>query len=171
VFPVTLSKYINQLANEELNKALEKCCASGRWRDQMAAARPFATDQQVLQHATDVWNSLGRDDWLEAFAAHPRIGDVESLRRKYADTREWAGAEQAGVDGANFVTLQRLADLNLAYETKFGYLFIVCATGKSAAEMLSILEDRLPNEADTEVRNAAAEQLKITLLRLDKLIP
>jgi OHCU decarboxylase len=106
---------------------------------------------------------------LAAFAAHPRIGDVDSLRTKFAHTKTWASGEQAGVDAASEDTLIRLADGNDAYFDRFGYIFIVCATGKSADQMLALLEARLPNDAVTELPIAAAEQRKITQLRLQKL--
>jgi len=156
---------------DSLHAALIKCCASKRWVSAMAAGRPFESDRQLLETAANAWNDLDHDDWLEAFAAHPKIGDIESLRQKYANTRDWAGNEQAGVAGAGETVLRRLSQLNCEYEAKFGYIFIVCATGKSAAEMLAILESRLPNEPAEEILHAAAEQLKITLLRLNKLTP
>lgn len=167
---MTLSEYINQLSDGDLRAALTKCCAATQWGVFMTAARPFASDEQVLGKADEIWNGLNREDWLEAFAAHPKIGDVESLRQKYGNTREWAGREQAGVAEASEATLWRLAELNREYETKFGYIFIVCATGKSAEEMLDILESRLHHDAATEIHCAAAEQLKITFLRLNKLV-
>jgi len=166
-----LAKHINGLSAEALQTALTKCCAARRWVSEVAAARPFDSDQQLLQKASEAWNRLNREDFLEAFSAHAKIGDVASLRQKYSDTRQWAGNEQSGVAAANEDILQHLAELNREYEHKFGYIFIVCATGKSAAEMLAILESRLPNTSDVELNCAAAEQLKITLLRLKKLIP
>ena len=135
----------------------------------MIDARPYADDAAVVQQATDIWEHVQPADWLEAFLAHPKIGDVESLRAKFANTRDWASTEQAGVNAASATVLQRLSEMNREYEAKFGYIFIVCATGKSAADMLTILESRLPNDPVTELRTAAQEQLKITLLRLQKL--
>src|SRR5262249_5689370 len=108
-------------------------------------------------------------DWLEAFAAHPRIGAVESLRKKFATTAAWAAGEQAGVAGAPETVLQALADGNRRYEGRFGHIFIVCATGKNAARTLARLEQRLANAPGEELRVAAAEQAKITRLRLEKL--
>lgn len=105
-----------------------------------------------------------------SLAAHPKIGEVESLRAKFGNTPSWASGEQAGLAGAAETTLLRLAQLNREYEAKFGYIFIVCATGKSADEMLAILESRLPHDPQTELHLAAAEQLKITQLRLQKLV-
>lgn len=166
---MNLSVYLNHAADNDVRSELTKCCAASRWVEAMLGARPFADDAAVLQGAADCWWRLERADWLEAFAAHPKIGDVDSLRAKFANTRQWAGGEQAGVAGAAETVLQRLAQLNADYERKFGYIFIVCATGKSADEMLAILESRLPNDTEAELNIAAAEQLKITELRLKKL--
>jgi len=162
---------LNQLDEASLVAALAQCCAAPRWVEAMAAGRPFASDENLLTQASEIWHWLGHDDFLAAFAAHPKIGDVESLRAKYAATRAWASGEQAGVVAASQEVLERLAKLNHEYERKFGYIFIVCATGKTAAEMLAILESRLPNDPDAELQIASAEQLKITLLRLQKLAP
>ena len=116
-------------------------------------------------------DAMPRDAWLEALESHPKIGDLESLRMKYAGNKEWSGGEQAGVNSADEATLVALAEGNETYEQRFGYLFVVCATGKSAAEMLALLQERLGNEADEEFTIACGEQRKITHLRLDKLEP
>lgn len=166
---VSLAQRLNQLDDDSLKAGLTQCCAAQGWVQAMIDARPYADDAAVVQQAAEVWDSLQPADWLEAFLAHPKIGDVESLRAKFANTREWASNEQAGVNEASAAVLQRLSEMNREYEAKFGYIFIVCATGKSAAEMVAILESRLPNDSATELRTAAQEQLKITLLRLQKL--
>lgn len=165
--PVSAS--LNRLSEQRLCKMLETCCAAEKWIRRVASGRPFVSDARLKQLATEAWSQMEEPDLLQAFAAHPRIGDVESLRAKYANTKAIAGREQSGVDAADEATLQRLARVNDDYFEKFGFIFIVFATGKSAAEMLQILESRLPNDRDTELANAAAEQLKITLLRLEKL--
>jgi 2-oxo-4-hydroxy-4-carboxy-5-ureidoimidazoline decarboxylase len=167
---MTLAEHLNRSDETELAKALARCCAALAWVAEMIAIRPFASDEGVLQAAADVWWRLKHDDWLEAFAAHPQIGNIETLREKFADTRAWAGGEQAGVAKASEATLERLAELNREYVARFGYIFIVFATGKSADEMLAILENRLPNEPEVELLIAAGEQLKITQLRLRKLV-
>ena len=132
--------------------------------------RPFADDAAVVQTGSSMrGNAFNQPTGWKRFCAHPKIGDVDSLRAKFANTRDWASNEQAGVTEASDSVLQRLSELNREYEAKFGYIFIVCATGKSADEMLAILESRLPNDPTTELRTAAQEQLKITLLRLQKL--
>ncbi len=135
----------------------------------MVARRPFANDDHLRQLSADIWQALPRDEWLAAFAAHPKIGDVHSLQKKYASTATWAATEQGSIAQANDDTLHDLARYNHDYEAKFGYIFIVCATGRSAAEMLAILKSRIDNAPEIELPIAAAEQLKITLLRLAKL--
>lgn len=164
-----LAGQINTLNESAARDALQKCCAAPAWIEQMLARRPFADDEAIVQSATDIWWALARDQWLAAFAAHPKIGDPASLRAKYANTSNWANNEQAGVTAANEQTLQELAEYNQRYEARFGYIFIVCAIGKTAAEMLSLLKARIDNDAEMELKIAAAEQLKITLLRLKKL--
>lgn len=144
--------------------ALLRCCGARRWVTRMAARRPFGSDEALHRAADEVWAEMEREDILEAFAAHPRIGaDVAALRKK------WEGQEQAGVAAASDDTLRRLRDGNLRYEERFGYIFIVCATGKGADAMLAALERRLENDPAEELPIAAAEQSKITHLRLDKL--
>jgi OHCU decarboxylase len=155
---------LNSLSDEEARKELLRCCGSRRWSRAMAEARPFRDLRQLLQTAESVWKELGPSDWLQAFEAHPRIGDKAALKKK------WAGQEQAGAAGASEATLDALADGNLRYEQRFGHIFIVCATGKSADEMLSLLNSRLPNEPVAELKIAAEEQRKITELRLKKLV-
>lgn len=161
---------LNRLAEPEARAALERCCGSARWVDAMLAARPFADLEALHAAAGRAAEALGREDWLEAFAHHPRIGDVEALRSRFASTAAWAGAEQAGAAGAADATLRALADGNAAYEARFGYIFIVCATDKSADEMLALLRARLGNEPAAELAIAAGEQRRITRLRLEKLL-
>jgi len=120
--------------------------------------------------AEAVWNALSPEDWREAFTHHPRIGDKEALRQRFASTRGWAEAEQAGALAASEDVLDALAAGNRDYEERFGYIFIVCATGKSADEMLALLRARLAHDLEDEIRFAAAEQARITRLRLEKLL-
>lgn len=159
---------LNQLPPAEAAGLFFRCCGCRAWADRMAAGRPYGSLEAVHDAAATAWQGLGHDEWMEAFAAHPRIGDIDSLRKKYENTKAWASGEQSGVQAAAEATLQGLARGNAAYEQKFGFIFIVCATGKSAAEMLALLEARLPNTREQEVANAAAEQRKITRLRIDK---
>ncbi len=136
----------------------------------MAAERPIADADQLFTIADRIWWSLEPDDWLEAFASHPKIGENKTARVIAGEAQEWAAQEQAGVQNAADETMRLLGKLNRQYEEKFGYIYIVCATGKSSEEMLAMLQERLPNDAETELRNAAREQSLITKLRLGKLI-
>ncbi len=161
---------LNALPADEARAAFELCCGAARWAAAMCAARPFE-DRAALEAAAErAADALARADWLEAFAHHPRIGDVESLRVKFARTAAWAGREQGGTAGASDATLAALAEGNRAYERRFGYIFIVFATDKSADEMLALLRARLGNEPADELAIAAGEQRKITRLRLAKLL-
>ncbi|REK10945.1 MAG: 2-oxo-4-hydroxy-4-carboxy-5-ureidoimidazoline decarboxylase [Planctomycetota bacterium] len=168
---MAIAERINALNAAEATTAMTNCCAAQKWIEAMMACRPFDDDEHVLARAEAIWRQLDGDAWREAFAAHPKIGDLDSLRARFADTRAWAGDEQAGVTGADEEVLRQLARLNGEYENRFGHIFIVCATGKSAAEMLAILQSRIDNAPDKELRIAAEEQLKITLIRLRKLAP
>jgi OHCU decarboxylase len=162
--------WLNRLSLSETVTQLLKCCGSQRWAKEIAARRPFATLSDLNQTARDVWWSLDRNDWLEAFRSHPKIGERKAEISGTAQTRQWSEQEQASVAGSSDVVKEQLARLNLEYEEKFGYIFIVCATGKSSEEMLMLLKERLHNEPDDELRIAAAEQSKITELRLSKLL-
>src|SRR5262245_28036290 len=161
---------LNALPPSLARDALERCCGCSRWLDRMCAGRPFADRVALLREAEHTWRNLGPDDWREAFAHHPQIGDRESLRRRFASTATWAADEQRGAAVAAERTLEALAQGNRAYQEKFGYIFIVCATGKSAEEMLALLEARVHNEPEVEIQIAAEEQMKITRLRLEKLL-
>ncbi len=135
----------------------------------MAKEHPFASAEELKSKSETAWKSLTRSDWLAAFAHHPKIGDVESLHKKFATTAGWAANEQSGVGSASEDIINSLARGNQEYEARFGYIFIVCATGKTAAEMLGLLATRLEHEPDTEFDIACREQKKITQLRLEKL--
>ena len=165
-----LTSHLNQLSESECMAALNKCCGSSAWAKIMTASRPFADRLSLNAAADHHWWSLTRKDWLEAFSHHPEIGaDKEKLRAKFARTKDWSEGEQAGVDAASEETLEALAAGNVEYKNKFGYVFLICATGKSAAEMLACLNSRFANDAENELRKAAAEQTKITQIRLNKL--
>ena len=161
---------LNRLPEPQAREALERCCGSARWVGEMLASRPFPDVAALHEAAERAAGALDREDWLEAFSHHPRIGDVAALRARFASTAEWAGAEQAGAAAAPDAVLAALAEANRAYEARFGYIFVVCATGKGADEMLALLRARLGNGAAEELAIATAEQRKITRLRLDKLL-
>jgi 2-oxo-4-hydroxy-4-carboxy-5-ureidoimidazoline decarboxylase len=163
---------LNEFQNLALNKQRElllQCCGSSSWVNKMLTIFPVNDLDEVFNQANLKWHQCNQQDWLEAFEHHPKIGDINSLKEKFAHTGKWASDEQSGVNTANDKVLDDLAKGNNAYEKKFGYIFIVCATGKSAAEMLSILEARLPNDPADELKIAAEEQNKITKIRLQKL--
>jgi len=165
-----LTNHLNKLSTTECFESLLKCCGSTEWARRITAARPFTHENELFARAHEYWWSLSVNDWKEAFSHHPAIGaDKESLRKKFAKIESWSSEEQAGVNGASENTLSNLARGNQEYLSKFGYVFLVCATGKSADEMLDLLRKRLPNDVDNEIRKAAAEQAKITEIRLNKL--
>jgi len=160
---------LNRLNSEpatEAHSELLNCCGSSAWAKQMVKARPFTDMDRLQETAERVWRSLPAEDWLEAFSKHPKIGE----RKAESTSRAWSEREQSGVRSASDDTRQKLAQLNREYEQKFGYIFIICATGKTSDQMLSNLEDRLHNSAEKELHIAAAEQAKITALRLEKLL-
>lgn len=126
------------------------------------AHRPFADDQDVFEAAEAIWPRLERSDWLEALAQHPRIGERPA--------GDWERGEQSGVASATTDTRRALAEGNREYEHRFGHVFLICATNRSADEMLAELRQRLTHDAETEIRIAAEEQAKITRLRLRKLV-
>ena len=159
---------LNGLDEEGATRELLRCCGSTRWAREMAGARPFTSVDAVTAAADTIWTGLDRADWLEAFAAHPQIGSSGSSGS--GGDAVWSAAEQAGAASASTDVLARLVEANREYEARFGYIFIVCATGKSAEEMLQLLEGRLDNDPLIEVRVAADEQRKITRLRMAKLL-
>ncbi len=136
----------------------------------MASERPFASLKKLLDSADQIWWSLEPRDWLEAFHSHPKIGEKKAAAATTVEAQRWSEDEQSGIRNSAQQTMAALAELNRAYEERFGFIFIVCASGKSSEEMLAILRARLENPAGMELRIAAAEQAKITQLRLRKLI-
>ena len=159
---MTIAAYINGLSADAAAAALARCCASKQWVQRMLASRPFASDQELFRASEREWWGLDRGDWLEAFAAHPRIGE--------RTTDAWSSGEQSGLAPAGADLRHALREDNGSYERRFGHVYLVCATGRSAAELLTDLRERLTNEPDKELRVAAGEQAKITHLRLEKLV-
>lgn len=157
---------VDACSSDEAGELLRRACGSTRWVERMLARRPFETRESLLGAARAEWFALSPADWLQAFADHPRIGDREALAQRFPDTHHLASREQAGVAGARADVLTALTDANAAYEDRFGYIFIVCATGLDAETMLARLRERLDNDPWTELRIAAEEQAKITALRL-----
>ncbi len=164
---------LNALDEESAARQFLRCCGSSRWARLMAAARPFASAEAMALVADAAWPALDHEDWLEAFAAHQKIGADRSGGSGGAvgkDPERWSDQEQAGVADAVEATRRRLAEANREYQARFGYMFIVCATGRTAGEMLDILERRLNNGVAGEIQVAAEEQRRITRLRLAKLL-
>jgi 2-oxo-4-hydroxy-4-carboxy-5-ureidoimidazoline decarboxylase len=161
---------LNTLPIDQANHLFMQCCTSERWIEEMVANRPFADSNNLRETADHIWNHLTEKDYLQAFEGHPKIGDVGSLKAKYANTKELASGEQSGANCATDELIGELAISNSAYEEKYGFIFIVCATGKSASEMLALLQDRLNNDRRKELEIASEEQRKIFHLRLEKLL-
>src|ERR1041385_2292495 len=162
--------WLNSLTDEEATKELLQCCGSKRWASATATGRPFDTLEILLATADDIWWSLNPNDWLEAFRSHPKIGEKKAADKVSAQSQEWAGQEQSGVASTSHATIDSLAELNREYEQKFGFIFIICATGKTSDEIVAALRERLPHDPAAELPIAAAEQSKITALRLKKLL-
>lgn len=160
----------NALPKAEAAIQLAACCGSGKWQEGMLAMIPVEDELNLLKRSQDIWyNECKETDWREAFTHHPKIGDIQSLSEKFASTMHLAGDEQVAVQHASAAIITELAAANTDYETKFGFIFIVCATGKSASEMLRLLRDRLKNTIAEELQIAMGEQSKITALRLQKI--
>jgi OHCU decarboxylase len=182
---------LNELPPGEAEAVLLSCCGSREWARRLSAERPFRSAEELAEASDRIWRALPKEEWLGAFAAHPRLGDVAGTgpaglhpQQSIAGTgpadlhpppspsraADWSRREQAGTKGASPQTLANLAEANREYEQRFGHIFIVCASGKSAAEMLALALARLHNDAQTELEIAAEEQRKITRLRLAKLL-
>jgi 2-oxo-4-hydroxy-4-carboxy-5-ureidoimidazoline decarboxylase len=157
------------LPGHEAAPLLETCCGSTAWVHGMVVRRPFTTLAVLLAEADNVWWSLSPDDWREAFDHHPRIGETNAAVAQPDASRAWSAEEQRGATGAPDDVRQALADGNREYERRFGHIYLVCATGKSAEDLLAMLRARLANDPASELRIAAAEQARITRLRLMKM--
>jgi len=164
---MTLAEF-NTLPSAKAESLLMDCCGSARWAASVAARRPYADTGALHKSADSIWWNLERADWLEAFSHHPQIGDKPATGSESA--RQWAAGEQAGARTATDDLKERLARANRAYFEKFGYIYIVCATGKSAEAMLAILNQRLQNDPPSELSIAAEQQRLITRIRMDKLL-
>src|SRR5215210_1395142 len=145
---------LNRLSADEARAALLACCGSTRWASEVAALRPFWDVGQLLNLGGRVWRELPKEDWLEAFRAHPKIGQSKAEREMGAEARRWSEGEQARARAASDETLDALSEANREYEGRFGFIFIVCATGRSAEEMLALLRSRIDHDPETELRVA-----------------
>lgn len=161
---------INELSPQEAEAEFLKCCGSNAWAKRMSAARPFSNADELSSKADEIWWKLNAKDWLEAFRAHPKIGEKKAAAAQSAEAEAWSAQEQSDTERAAAETKAALADGNREYEQRFGFIFIICATGKSAEEILVALNGRVNNDPKTELRIAAGEQRKITQLRLKKLL-
>lgn len=167
--PAALARF-NALPPKEARAALLTVCGSTRWADQMTALRPFSSAAHMHAEADSLWFALAPADWLEAFSHHPRIGERNLIAPKFAATAQQSSREQSGMNAATEAERRAFADGNAEYERKFGHVFLICATGKSAATMLEQLRTRLNNDAATELASAAQEQALITRLRLERML-
>ena len=164
---MTLGEF-NLLPSAKAEAVLLDCCGCVRWAANVSTQRPFADARSLFEAADSHWRSLTREDWLEAFSHHPQIGEKPSTGSE--SNRRWAEGEQKGARAAIEDVKTRMAQGNQSYYDKFGYIYIVCATGKSAEEMLALLEQRLQNDPAWELPIAAEQQRQITRLRLEKLL-
>jgi OHCU decarboxylase len=167
---ISALQQLNALTPEQAKAEFLKCCGSRAWANAMSDARPFIEVGALFHKADSIWWSLSEQDWLEACHAHPKIGEQKAATAQTEQARNWSAQEQSGVHDSAIRTREALAAGNQEYEQRFGFIFIVCATGKTSEEMLATLNERLRNDRGTELRRAAEEQLKITRLRLEKLL-
>jgi allantoicase len=160
----------NQLSAAQARKVLFDCCGSKKWVEQMTAQRPFSSALNLLDASDRTWSVLGRREWLRAFRHHPAIGGKRAKERQSETARRWSVGEQSAAQKASAGALTALAAANRAYYAKFGHVFLICASGKSREEILRNLHERMSNEPELELRNAAKEQRKITRLRLERFL-
>ncbi|MCO4794675.1 MAG: 2-oxo-4-hydroxy-4-carboxy-5-ureidoimidazoline decarboxylase [Bacteriovoracaceae bacterium] len=160
---------LNTLKDNDAKDVFLNCCTASKWVDQMVNSRPFSNLESMKTVSDQHFSKLEESDWLEAFDGHPKIGDVSSLKEKYKSTKKLASGEQSGMSEADEVAIHEMADLNQKYYENNGFIFIVCATGKSASEMLEIIKSRINNEREVELKIASEEQIKITNIRMEKL--
>ncbi len=165
---MTIAEF-DHLDYDKKKELLHNSCGSSAWVNKMLHVFPVEDLVDLLEYAEEKWDECKQEDWLEAFTHHPAIGDIKSIKEKFYATADWAQVEQAGADEASQEILQSLAEDNKIYHEKFGYIFIVFATGKTGEEILAILHDRLKNNPGEEIKIAAAEQIQITKNRLEKL--
>lgn len=159
---------LNSTNAQSATQWFSQTCAAQTWVNEMVAARPYSTLDALISTAETIWQQMQEDDLLEAFSAHPMIGDVNSLKKKFASTKAMASNEQSGTAEASEQVLQALNAINHQYLDRNGFIFIICATGLSAQTMLDALKSRIDNDRETELKIAAEQQIKITLLRINK---
>jgi OHCU decarboxylase len=162
----TLAEW-NAAGHSEAIQAMIACCGSHRWAEGMVALRPVSSFAQLSEAADNLWRKMGESDLLEAFASHPRIGE---RKQAHSSSRSavWSQQEQSSTNNAPESVLTEIAERNKLYEQQFGFTYIVCATGKSAEQMLALLNRRLMNDRSNELKEAAEQQRQITQIRLGK---
>jgi 2-oxo-4-hydroxy-4-carboxy-5-ureidoimidazoline decarboxylase len=160
---------LNHLKKDEAHEIFMNCCTAEKWVELMVSSRPFSNFEELNTVSDQHFAKLEESDWLQAFDGHPKIGDVSSLKEKYKSTKKLASGEQSGMSEADEKVIEEMASLNQRYLEQNGFIFIVCASGKSASEMLSIIKSRIDNNRETELKIASEEQIKITKIRLEKL--
>lgn len=161
---------LNRMSADQAAPLLQSCCGAREWVSRMLDRRPFHQLDALLSTADHVWRSLSSADWLEAFSHHPRLGEQRAHAATTTMARDWSAAEQSRISDATQIARAALADANRAYEARFGYICIICATGKSVEDLLAITRSRLANTPAVELPVAAEEQRKITRLRLARLV-
>jgi OHCU decarboxylase len=165
---VTLDEF-NALPDERAAETLTACCGAHRWVGAMLTGRPFASIDGLISTANQIWRGTSESDWREAFDHHPRIGEARSAAARGERGTTWSAGEQSRASSADDDVKRQLAEVNAEYEARFGHIYIVCASGRSADDLLTIARTRLGNDSATELRVAAEEQRRITELRLRKL--
>jgi len=163
-------RQLNHMPTHFLRDELQGCCGAKNWVNTMIAQHPYDSEGALHEISDKAWSRCSEADYKEAFTHHPKIGDIESIKKKFASTSHWSSGEQAGVDEADTELMEDLVQMNDKYEAKFGFIFIVCATGKTAPEMLEMVKERINNEAYEEIHIAAEEQRKIMHIRINKLL-
>jgi 2-oxo-4-hydroxy-4-carboxy-5-ureidoimidazoline decarboxylase len=158
----------NALPAEEAAREILPCSGSPEWANGMAASRPLQDAATLLATSDRIWRDLSAADWLEAFQSHPRIGENRAPKESSTRSQNWSAQEQRHATGSDDSLKQALAEANRKYEQRFQRIFIICATGKSAEEILANLRQRLNNDDATELREAAEQQRQITRIRLRK---
>jgi OHCU decarboxylase len=161
---------LNALPPTQAEAEMMRCCGCASWAARVASQRPFADAEWLLRAADAAWRETGPEQWREAFSHHPRIGERKVEQAAGASTAAWAQREQSGMGAASEEVRRALAEGNAEYERRFGHVFLICATGRSAESMLAELKRRLKNDPETELRMAAEQQAMITRLRLEKLV-
>jgi 2-oxo-4-hydroxy-4-carboxy-5-ureidoimidazoline decarboxylase len=164
----TVLEHWNRLSVEQATWAILPCCGSQAWARAMAARRPLLDEAALLAASDETWHNLTESDWMEAFQSHPRIGDSHARQGAGSQAAAWSAHEQEGIADAEAAVTIALEEGNRRYERQFDRIFIVCASGKSATEILGILRRRLQNDAETELHEAASQQRQITQIRLRK---